>query len=78
MNEPRPLLHLYQLLLEQIKDEPHCYSLLTEVTSYLEIAKVISREEENLIDEDIIAKYDVSECQKAFVQRMIKQLENDK
>lgn len=65
----RKLNELYKLLWEQIKDSN--FFISTSITSYMEITKIITREEEDLIDSHICQFYDGIETQKEFLQRMI-------
>jgi len=76
MNEPRPLLTLYKLLWEQIKGKRKQISLMEE-TLIMNINDKISFSDESFIDEHIRKNFDNSDV-KVFVQRMIKELENDK
>jgi len=75
--QPRSLNTLYKLLWEQIKDRNYIGNL-TGITSQMEIYGLITRAEENIIDYNICALYSgVDNTQKEFVQRMIKETEND-
>lgn len=80
MNEPRPLLELYKLLWEQIKDREFDY--FYRETLELREKGIISRLEEDCLDYhaemSIGNDFLSSDDRKAFVQRMIKELENDK
>lgn len=69
------LLRLYKLLWEQIKDREKVYLLIWH-TQYMTDGGIISYEEMRLIDKDIIDKGYLAP--KPFVQRQIKELENDK
>lgn len=85
MNEPENtrLLRLYKLLWEQIKDKPRVYSLQRE-SNVMYINDEISRQEMQILDDSLYEDWSKTylfsntKNRKAFVQRMIKELENDK
>lgn len=85
MKEPRPLLALYKLLWEQIKDED-ITSWFSSIIIQMHKSEIINFNEYEAIRNSIVWRCGDSwpltkqgtEARKAFVQRMIKELENDK
>lgn len=77
-NEPRPLLELYKLLWEQIKDKS--ITGLLNHTLKLQYLNVITYQEMELLDLHILdekQKLGGFVNSKSFVQRMIAELENE-
>jgi len=80
MKEPRPLLALYKLLWEQIKDKENV-EYLNVILIFMSKYEIITPKEEDYLSFHIIInidKKDIDKDRKAFVQRMIKELENEK
>lgn len=76
MNEPRPLLELYKLLWEQIKDDLNPDIIRTILS--LRTENKVTEQELKSLSSHYINNYSNYETRRESVQRMIKELENDK